>query len=572
MWRGISLANKCLLLFGAAVVLIIIAALSVPWLRLGAVVDEGQHETSRQIEAVWNAARRPPSSAAVPPPATPDAVATPESLGLGPVPGKPETIGGPSSGLGGGGSGTIVYLTAELVEPRAEAEPFIRAAWRRFNDDPDVSEYHDAEWQRAGRAYYYARAVRDAEGSLEGMVYLQRLSPNAAGELLINTAYLLSAGLIALGLAVLVFYLITSRLILSPVRSLKATAEVIREGDFKVRSDITTGDEFEELSDAFNQMLEALTASQQKLRAINESLDLKVNELAERNIALFEANRIKGEFLANVSHELRTPLNSIIGFAELLLEIAIKEEAAGDDSSRLAKRKRYLENITGSGKSLLDLIDGLLEMAKVEAGKMDLRVQPVNVADLCEGLAALIRPLADKAGVEVVVDLGEELGTIETDGKKLQQILFNLLSNAVKFTGEYVSEGAAGEGKPARVTLRAERLAARSAEGPGAGDRVRLCVLDTGPGIAEADKARIFEKFEQLDGSHTRKHAGTGLGLAIAKELTAMLQGEIGVESEPGRGSMFSVILPTHLDPQRSAEVRAEMAFRGKMAGQLRGT
>jgi signal transduction histidine kinase len=176
---------------------------------------------------------------------------------------------------------------------------------------------------------------------------------------------------------------------------------------------------------------------------------------------------------------------------------------------------------------------------------------------------------------------------LETDGKKLQQVVFNLLSNAVKFTSDkWNAPGGAGAGTngawtgggggqgvstpavtgSARVTLRAERLIGRATEGPGATERVRISVLDTGPGIAPEDRSRIFEKFQQADSGHTRRHAGTGLGLAICKELTGILQGEIQLDSEVGRGSMFSVILPEKIDADRAEEMRLEMAFRGKLA------
>jgi signal transduction histidine kinase len=368
-----------------------------------------------------------------------------------------------------------------------------------------------------------------------------------------------------------VFYLITTRLILSPVRALRETAEIVREGNLATRSDIQTGDEFEELSDTFNQMLENLTESQNQLQSINTSLDLKVNELAERNVALFESNKLKGEFLANVSHELRTPLNSIIGFTELLLEAVEKEAEAGDDSSRLTKRKRYLENIHNAGRSLLEMINGLLDMAKIDAGKMAVTVAPVSLKDMAEGWIALFRPLADRGGIELVAHIAPDVPVIETDAEKLQQIVVNLLSNAVKFTSEKAADERTAGGTPlARVSLRVERLVARGSDGAAAEDRIRISVLDTGPGIAPEDQKKIFEKFQQLDSGHTRRHAGTGLGLAICKDLTGILQGELQLESEVGRGSMFSVILPLTLDRGRAAEMRLEMAFRGQLAAQQR--
>ncbi len=585
MWRRLSLANKCLLLFGAAVILIIVAALSVPWLRMNSIVDEGQYEASRQLVFEWRTRA--------------------ERAGKDGQPPASDTVAG----------GAIAVLSLEDAARRAREDWFVKDALAWLSGTPDHADYNDGGWDWDGttRRYWHASAVRNPEGALTGMIVLDRPSSAAARQIVVNTAYMLSAALIAGGVAVLVFYLITTKIILSPVRELKETAELIREGDLATRSDISTGDEFQELSETFNQMVEALATSQDQLRAINASLDLKLNELAERNVALFELAKLKGEFLASVSHELRTPLNSILGFADLLIELADREAAAGDDSTRLTKRRRYLENIVTSGRSLLDMINGLLEMAKAEAGRMELHIEPMNVRDACEGLVALMRPVADKNGVELVMEVAGDLPIIETDVKKFQQVIFNLLSNAVKFTGtgatgaggpdaERVQQppapraaaapppaddgaapspggglngaddrprtGGSGSARPARVTLRAERLHGRASEGPGSEERLRVSVLDTGPGIAPEDQKIIFEKFRQLEGGHTRRHPGTGLGLAISKELTAVLQGEIQLESEVGRGSMFSVILPLKIDPERAAEMKLEMAFRGTLATQ----
>jgi signal transduction histidine kinase len=550
MWRGISLEHKCLLLFGAAVVLIIVAALSVPWLRMNSLVDEGQLETSRQLVLTWQ--ERVQRS------------------------GKPPD---PEEQLA---EGTLRVYSMTQASVAGEQNWFVRDTLAAFAMDADRREHHDAEWETTARRYHYAKGLMNDQGEMVGIAVLDRASPPAARQIVINTAYMFSAGLIAGGVAVLVFYLITSKIILSPVRSLKETAERVREGDIGTRADIQTGDEFEELAQTFNQMLERLATTQQQLRAINKSLDLKLNELAERNVVLFEAAKLKGEFLANVSHELRTPLNSILGFADLLLETVNREIAAGDDSTRIAKRKRYLENIITSGRSLLEMITGLLEMAKVEAGKMEIQVGPVNIRDTCEGLLAMMRPLADRGKVDLTLEVAEDLPAVETDAKKLEQIVFNLLSNAVKFTspdpsvwGRVPPSVGASEGapaapasdRPARVILRAERLFGRAGHGPEAEERVRISVLDTGPGIAEADRKVIFEKFRQLEAGHTRRYPGTGLGLSITKELVSLLQGEILVESEVGRGSMFSVILPLRIDPDRAAEMKLEMAFRGTLAG-----
>ena len=526
MWRGISLANKVLLLFGGAIALTVLLALSIPWVRMYRLVDDTQLQVSRELMDVWQTIEAD----------------SPAALRFR---GRPVEHGGVWA----------EPISVEQARERAADNRFVRAALRRFESSEEVSDLLWSSWAGLVRDYSYARAVRDPEGNLLGVVLLKPRPTEAARLLAGNTVYVLSAGFFVLGLAVLVFYLITHQIILSPVRALKETAERVREGDLSIRSDITTGDEFEELGHTFNGMLAEIVRSQDQLRAINSALDVKLNELAEANTALFEAMRLKGEFLANVSHELRTPLNSIIGFAELLRDQAQSELDAGDDSTRLQKRVRYLDNIATASRGLLDLINSLLEMARIEAGKMEVNPVPINLRETCQGVLGLIAPLAERKGLELKLEAAEELPGIETDPRKFQQIIFNFLSNAVKFT-------------PAgRVTLRVETLPGRGPEGQEAEDRVRVSVIDTGPGIAPEDQARLFQKFTQLDGTKTREHSGTGLGLAISKELAQLLQGEIQLVSEIGRGSMFSLILPRRLNPDRITEQRLEAHFRGALAG-----
>lgn len=560
MLRRVSLANKCLLLFGAALVLIIGLGLLVPWVKMLTMVDEGELEVARQAVRLWEAE----NGGALP------AIGSSVSLGSG--------------------------VDLRVVGPEVSAEGgFAARAWAELSRGSGVDEVREVGRGVSDREYRYALAVRAGPagaggagggagvggvggvgaGELVAAAVAIRKSPGAARQVVLNTVYLISAGLVTLGLAVLVFYLITNRIIFQPVRALTETAQRVREGGLASRSDIHTGDEFEELAEAFNEMVSGLAAQQEQLRAVNASLDSKLSELAERNTALYQAAKLKGEFLASVTHELRTPLNSVLGFAELLEEQADREVEAGDDSSRLSKRRRYVENILGSARSLMGLINGILEMAKAEAGKLEIQVRRVDARQACEQMVAMMRPMADKRGVELRLECPERLPELETDPGKLQQVLFNLMSNAVKFTGdaadserEVADRGEEITVRPALVILRAEHLIPRGGAGPEGTDRVRLSVLDTGPGIAPEDRDRIFEKFTQLDTGHARRHAGTGLGLAITKELTMLLQAEIFVHSELGRGSMFSVVLPLKMDPSRRAETRAEQGFRAALAAQ----
>lgn len=549
---GMSLADKCQYLFGAAILTILLAALVVPWVRIGAVVDASQFETSRQLALLW------------------------ETTGL--------TSGGATPVVTGAATdraldARIRFLAPAELPSAAREDEFLARAMARFAPTragaKPAQEHHDARWAGATRVYRHAEAVRDEPGGgLRGVVFVERRSPEAADLLLRNRGWVMLAGLLAGALAIVVFHLVTTRIILSPVRKLRRTAEAVREGDLQIRSAIRTGDEFEELSEAFNSMLASIAAANEQLRSSNRSLDLRLHELSASNVALHEANRLKGEFLANVSHELRTPLNSIIGFAELL-EAILQQDAAAPNVSderqaQIAKRARYLDNIVSAGRSLLEMINELLEMARIEAGRIEVRPEPMDVTATCDGLLALIRPQAQRKGIDLTLEApghaaasadgageapheersrdsratfadalmsalaatsgsaSDRLPAIVTDPRKFQQIIFNFLSNAVKFTPE-----------GGRVSLRAERLTGAEGE-----PRVRVSVLDTGPGIAEEHHKTIFEKFRQIDGSHTRTNAGTGLGLAIAKELAAAIGGEIQLVSAPGSGAMFSLIVP----------------------------
>ncbi len=518
---GASLATKTQLLFGAAAFVLIAAALLVPWVRLSAVVDASQLETSRRLARLFDAAIA-------------------EGASLSPLFGPPAVEPGEAAARP-----RIRRYAAEQFDDASKASPFLAAAIARFEASPQgrraVHEHFEAIWTSGDRLYLYADAERDpSSGDLLAITFVERRSPQAEGLLLLNRVYVIVAGAGAWALAVVLFHVITTRIFLSPVRKLRRTADAVREGDLSTRSSLTTGDEFEDLSDAFNAMLDALLTSQEALRTANQSLDLRVHELARSNVALNEANQVKAEFLANVSHELRTPLNSIIGFAELLQSIVSQESSSPvPDDIRIAaraRRERYLDNIVTAGRSLLEMINELLEMARIEAGKVQLRIEPMSVLATCEALLAMIRPQAERSSIRLILDVPTSttadgaLPVVWTDHRKFQQIIFNFLSNAVKFTPD---EGC--------VTLRAETLTPPVDNQPA---RIRVSVIDTGPGIREEDHQVIFEKFRQLESSHTRSAGGTGLGLAIARELANALSAEIQLVSAHGSGSMFSLILP----------------------------
>jgi len=327
-------------------------------------------------------------------------------------------------------------------------------------------------------------------------------------------------------LAIILFAILTQKLVLRPLHQLRTVADKVAEGDLTVRSTIRTGDELQRLGESFNEMLTAIAGQHEQLRAANRALDLKLSELAEANVALFQANKVKTEFLANVSHELRTPLNSIIGFADLLGEAA--EE----------RIRRYGQNISASAKSLLSLINDLLDLARIEAGKAQVRWDKVSLLDTCQTLVALMKPLADKKGLSLQAHLAEDVPIVTTDAGKCQQILFNLLSNAIKFTPTGGS-----------VIISAALEPAPDAPPEAPRKEVTIAVTDTGPGIADADQQGIFEKFYQSDRSLTKEAAGAGLGLSIAKELTILLGGRLTLKSSPGQGAVFALHLPLEPPP-----------------------
>ncbi len=331
-----------------------------------------------------------------------------------------------------------------------------------------------------------------------------------------NRALLIS---FAIGTSLLIIagsYLIIRYVIVKPVKHLKDVSEAIAQGELNIRSEIQTGDEFEDLSHAFNRMLRNLTNIQDRNKKLISDLDRKVDELARVNMALYESNRLKSDFLATMSHELRTPLNSIIGFSEVLL--------AADNLSE--KQQRYAGNIMTGGKQLLALINDVLELAKLEAGKMRLHPAALSLPHVCEHAAALFRDQAEKKNIDLKVLVEAASPSIRQDAGKLHQILTNLISNAVKFTPE-----------GGRVAVKA------STEG----NDVVFAVSDSGVGIAPEEQELVFEKFRQAGNPLTREQGGTGLGLSIVRELAKLLGGDVSLHSEIGRGSTFTVRVAAHL-------------------------
>jgi PAS domain S-box-containing protein len=268
-----------------------------------------------------------------------------------------------------------------------------------------------------------------------------------------------------------------------------------------------------------------------------EEVKLKSLQLEAQNQRVMEATRLKSEFLANMSHELRTPLNGIIGFAEILHD--------GRVGPLTAEQKLFLGDVLSSGQHLLRLINDILDLSKVEAGKLEFRPESLSLERVIGEVLGVLRATINARGVQVTIEVDPRLDSVFLDASRLKQVLYNYISNALKFTPE-----------GGRVMVRA-----RPTPAPG---NFRLEVEDTGIGIAPEDLNRLFIEFQQLDSGAAKRHGGTGLGLALTKRLVEAQGGTIGVESVVGQGSVFYAILPCHarggspMPPPRTAAASAD--------------
>ena len=376
-----------------------------------------------------------------------------------------------------------------------------------------------------------ARGGPIREGDLMAVVKVTLSTRTIETGMHINRALLLSFALITSLLIMTGSYLIIRYVVVKPVKHLKAVSDAIVGGQLNVRSEIHTGDEFEDLSEAFNRMVRHLMELREEQQKLNSDLQYTNDELAKANYFLFESNKTKGDFLSTVSHELRTPLHGIIGFSDVLLS---------SGSSLSEKQARWVVNIKTSGQQLLTLINDILDLAKIEAGKMDVRPDDFSLPEFCDAMLPNFRIPAEKKSIDLRFHYEPGLKFIRQDAGKVRQILNNLLSNAIKFTPEN-----------GRVSMRVTTEA----------DSILFTVADTGVGISPDEQEKIFEKFRQVrDNTLTREHEGTGLGLSIVRELCVLLGGEISLKSEPGRGSTFIVRLPKMLS--RNVKRASEQGLR----------
>ena len=525
--KTLSLAEKCRLQFGGAVLFSLVLALLIPYFWMNKLTEKAALDSGRAISQVFYENHFKIG--------TSDQENRPHLSESGIVLDDPNHL--------------VQWIrldenTEKIVHGLSDAQKKSLELVRQNDTVNDVA-WTDAGNKQGITQNHYLRLVRAQENCLQchteeglapafsknlevGVLVAETPAATLAWTLFMNRLWVVVAGLLAATGAMVSFYTIVQRVILSPIRQLRAQVNNIADGNYDIRSSIKTGDEYERLSEAFNHMLDNLMESQHKLEQANKRLDAKISQLSEKNIELFKANKIKSEFLANMSHEFRTPLNAILGFAELL-----REKPASD----IEKSKRWAENIVSSGRSLLNMINDLLDLAKTESAKMEIHIDKTSIPRLLDGLTAFFSPLTEQKTINVRLDVADDIPLVDTDPQKVQQILYNLLSNAIKFTPEQ-----------GRIQIAAVMRDDTT---------VRISIMDTGPGISHEDQEKIFDKFHQLDGSITRKGEGTGLGLAICKQLADLLAASIHLESAPGEGSTFSLNLPVNLKNLQDVESEA---------------
>ncbi len=451
--------------------------------------------------------------------------------------GLEETMSGRSARLGLiGPEGRLLYPLE--FRPR-RGQPF---AVGQLQVQHGRDSYDLSGWRQAGEpnpvtleGRHFVMKYADVPGANLGTVTLSYLEAGTQLGFITAVRQYLVLGLAMVAVALLASFALANRMT-GRLRNLRQAADAIGAGRLDTEIRVGGRDEIGRLAERFRvmagQLREHISTLEQRVDERTRDLRLKAEELARANDDLVRLTKLKSDFLARMSHELRTPLNSIIGFSELLLA-----EGCGPMNE---EQRDALERVRRNGTNLLNLINDILDISKIEADRLTLKFGPVSLRAVVDNAMSSLMLRANDKKIALTAAVDPDLPTLYTDEIRLLQILNNLLSNAVKFTEQ------------GGVTLTARG---------GEGDRVVIAVQDTGIGMSAEDLPRLFTEFYQADTSHTRRYEGTGLGLAITKRLAEALGGGVSVQSEVGLGSTFSVTLPV-VAPGAQAEQPVPAAAR----------
>jgi PAS domain S-box-containing protein len=367
---------------------------------------------------------------------------------------------------------------------------------RAFQGKVETTDYYSDKW---GTFISAEIPIKDTDGQVIAVLGLDYDVTSEVNQLnqLWNICLMILA--VSVVLSLIMAYSI-ARWLGQPIAKLQAGAQQLHDGDFNTSIEVKSHDEFRTLAETFNKMTARLQGS--------------FNALEEKNRQLEYLDKIKDEFLANTSHELRTPLNGIIGIAE-----SLNDGAAGQLPEKAIAN---LTLIATSGRRLSNLVNDILDFSKLKHQKIELQIKPISVREIADIVLAFSQPMIGKKSLQLINAISQNIPLVEADENRLQQIFYNLIANAIKFT------------ESGQIEVSAKLV----------NDNVKITIADTGIGISADQLDRIFESFEQADGSTAREYGGTGLGLAVTKQLVELHNGEINVESIVGEGSQFTFTLP----------------------------